>query len=43
MESESVVRQMRKYYRYRGPFEERHGKQAQTLVKYASQHLFRTY
>ena len=34
---------MSNYSRFRGPFEEQHGKRAQTLLKYASQHLLDTY
>ena len=34
---------MSKEERFRGPFEEQHGKRAQTLLKFASQHLYRIY
>ena len=39
-ESEKVVREMSKKYRFRGPLNKEYGKRAQALLKSASQHLY---
>ena len=41
--SENVVRSISKKERFRGSFEEQHGKHTKTLSKYALQHLYHTY
>ena len=41
--TQNVVRQMSQNFRLRRPFEEQHGKRAQTLLKLESLDLYRIY
>ena len=40
-DSENVVREISKKFRFRGPFDKQHCKRTKALLKYGSQHLYR--